>query len=147
LRTLYSVDWRREFIHRTAFFLTPSDVISSLWRFEKPWRDTPEWWPALCSISTEDRPHLAVLSQSRDGTATMITFRDLPAATQIQADILGKASIHRAALQIESSMPLVTLGRIGLDGARVRKLCAVEKPAFAALDQAAIQAVRAGAAE
>lgn len=147
LRTLYSVDWRREFIHRTAFFLTPSDVISSLWRFEKPWRNTPEWWPALCSISTEDRPHLAVLSQSRDGTATMITFRDLPAATQVQAEILGKASIHRAALQIESSMPLVTLGRIGLDGARVRKLSAVEKPALAALDQAAIQAVRAGAAE
>lgn len=148
IRALYSVDWGRELVRRTAFFLTPLDAIGNLLRLRAPWRERPpQWWPALFREAVGREPRLVIVSEDRDGSTSILAFRELRVGTQICIEIAGGGQATTKTFEVEGTESLFTFGRVGLDGAQVRKYRAVEKTGADILQSAKIAAVQAGAAE
>lgn len=148
IRALYSVDWGRELVRRTAFFLTPLDAIGNLLRLRAPWGERPrQWWPALFRDAIGREPRLVIVSEDRKGSTTILAFRELRVGSQIRLEMAGRGQATTKTFEIEGTESLFTFGRVGLDGAQVRKYRAVEKIGAEILRSAKIAAVQAGAAE
>ncbi|MEZ0262588.1 MAG: glycosyltransferase [Alphaproteobacteria bacterium] len=117
---LYSVDWHREFLHRNAYFLTPSDVVLSLLRLQ-PSQKTPyrDWQAVLLQV--EGRELYGVMARGKDSRAALVTFGYLPAGTEYKGLIFGKTAATPLTVKIMEERPLSSLVAKGLDGAEPRR--------------------------
>jgi hypothetical protein len=62
---LYSVDWHREFMHRYAFFATPIETLTRLFKLRRPFASDIAWSPALYRLpETGDLAFALVATQN-----------------------------------------------------------------------------------
>lgn len=117
---LYSVDWHREFLHRNADFMVPSDVPLALLR-PRPTR--MQWHAVLLGNTRESCIHYSILSEpDRPETpSSLITFIPLVEGELHEVMIFRPNGIVKAHLAIGSITGLHTLASAGLDGAIPRR--------------------------
>jgi cellulose synthase (UDP-forming) len=122
-RSLYAVDWHREFLHRNAYFSTPLDVLGRLFSLRAPFAsDVMAWSPALYRGKDRAGPSFAVVGRSTQGdAATVLAFSAMYPATVIEMLVLGARGLETHAVHILQPEPLRSLASKGLDGATVRK--------------------------
>ena len=123
MRTLYAVDWHREFTHRAAFFSTPIDVLQRLLRLRRPFAvDGPVWWPALYrDTAVGDQLYAVVGIHPRGDKVTVIAFRAIYPETVLDMDLVTDRGVERRTIKISAPETLLHLGQKGLDGSQVRK--------------------------
>jgi cellulose synthase (UDP-forming) len=122
---LYSVDWHREFLHRSAYFMTPSDVILSCLRLQSPFQKAYGLWQAVVfrELGREGHPHYAVMAKHRKNSllASVIAFQDLTPGTIIYGMQFSDGKTHAFNGIVVDYEPLSSLVEEGLDGASVRR--------------------------
>ena len=123
MRSLYSIDWHREFMHRQAFFSTPLDVLGRLLTLRAPFDESaPTWAPALCRSGGTVDPALAIVGIGSDArTATLIAFHPFRPDTVVIIEMLGANGPETLLLRVLRQEPLHSLASRGLDGATVWK--------------------------
>jgi cellulose synthase (UDP-forming) len=138
-RSLYSIDWHREFMHRQAFFSTPLDVLGRVVRLRSPFDSgTATWGPALCRFSSIGEPALGIIGIGPGALATLIAFRPIYPDTIVSVEMLGADGCRTLMVRILGPEPLNSLGSKGLDGAVVRKYRAVFEASWSDLQAASI---------
>ncbi|MEX2128376.1 MAG: glycosyltransferase family 2 protein [Xanthobacteraceae bacterium] len=122
-RSLHSVNWHREFMHRDAFFLTPSDVIGRLLTLRAPFtRELATWLPVLYRDAKHGSASLGVIRvKPGDARASFLAFRPLDSGTQLRAEILSPDGVERRQISVHGPENLHSLAARGLDGATVRR--------------------------
>jgi cellulose synthase (UDP-forming) len=140
-RSLHSVNWHREFMHRDAFFLTPSDVLVRLFRMSAPFvKQSATWLPVLYS-DTERAEAVGVIGiKQGEAEMSLVAFRKLDSGAVLRAEIFAPEGIRRHQVRILAPEALHSLAVRGLDGAvaqryRVSSLTdgeSVENPALLA---------------
>jgi len=118
---LYSVDWHREFLHRNAYFLTPSDLLLACLRFRPVSATTRnDWQPLLLdpndSGAFTDYGILTKNTATQD-TQSLILFRDLPQGHHCKIMSFTKDGIKPAEINVIAAESLHSLAEKGLDGA------------------------------
>ena len=124
--SLYSVDWHREFLHRNAYFMTPSDVILSCLRLQSPFKTPYAPWQALLLDATgsnkpsnNDFIYYGIVSASRTikDTASLVTFTELAIGKEYGFLMFSDAGQQIKRAQIIAEEGLHSLVKEGLDGA------------------------------
>lgn len=122
---LYSVDWHREFKHRVAYFMTPSDVVMDCLRLQSPLQTEYEPWQAvLCREPGKDAPQsFGVMAKlTRDPAyASLIAFQDLQLGSIISGIQFAENKVQPFNGIVADHEPLSSLVDKGLDGATVRR--------------------------
>ena len=119
---LYSVDWHREFLHRNAYFLTPSDLLLRLFGHNtRPNKQHNLWEKAFLygTPKSSEGSVLGILS-GFDGparTASLVTFQKLATGTTISGRCLSPQGQSMLTCTIEAEEALQTLAVKGLDSA------------------------------
>jgi cellulose synthase (UDP-forming) len=119
---LYSVDWHREFLHRAAYFLTPSDLLLRFLRLRPPLQDDHGPWQAtLCSGEGAQKFYAIMLKFKRlTGLGSLITFTNLSVGEEIVGELFSKdGCLEPVRAVIVGEEPLSSLVNKGLDGASV----------------------------
>ena len=118
--SLYSVDWHREFLHRHADFMAPSDLLLSPWR-PRPARE--QWHAVLLADAAGHFNHYGILSESDqdEEEASLIAFIPLENKKSYEALIFRSNITVRANVTIGASTGLHSLANEGLDGAVPRR--------------------------
>jgi hypothetical protein len=123
MRSLYSVDWHREFMHRNALFATPLEVLGRLLTFRWPFSlELPTWSPALFRDRTSGGPALAVIAPDKNRRhAALLAFQALNPGKVITVTVLGPDTIEIWRTRIAGPEQQRSLASKGLDGAIVRR--------------------------
>ncbi len=123
LRSLYSVDWRREYVNRTAFFSTPIDVLTRLARLRAPFDNARlNWSPALCHDAGRSSRRYAVVALHPGQTSmSIIAFQAIDAGTVLEFEIVTVNGLVSRFVRITGQAETHSLGSKGLDGSEVRK--------------------------
>ena len=122
-RSLYSIDWHREYMHRQAFFATPLDVLGRMFRFRAPF-DEPAlvWAPALCRVGFEENPALGIVGiEPATQSAMLIIFQAIRPGALVSAEMLQPDGRRPITLRVSGSESFNSLASKGLDGAVARK--------------------------
>lgn len=122
---LYSVDWHREFLHRVAYFLTPSDVIMDCLRMRSPLQtEYGPWQAVLYGEQGKDEPQvfaiMANLTES-PGYASLIAFQDIEPGSHVSGVQFTDNKLQPFNGLVTGHEPLSSLVDKGLDGAVVRR--------------------------
>ena len=118
---LYSVDWHREFLHRNAYFMTPSDFVLKcigLRRMETS--DTGVWRAVLCHPKDEGAaPFYAIMAKKRNfpQAASFLTFQKLSVGDQVEGMVFTDEKMAGCRCIVTGTEPLASLVQKGLDGA------------------------------
>ena len=119
-RSIYSVDWHREFMHRNRFFSTPLDALGRLLRLRSPLTPRqPGWRPALYREDFAP-PGYAVI-RSDGATASIVAFHSLAPESVLDFETPGERGNEALRVRIIESEPLNSLATKGLDGATVHR--------------------------
>jgi cellulose synthase/poly-beta-1,6-N-acetylglucosamine synthase-like glycosyltransferase len=122
---LYSVDWHREFLHRTAYFATPSDIVLSYLLLQSPLERKYGLWQALLySLDGSGQSgNFGVMGNilAEKGYASLITFQNLRPGDKSSGMIFSDSGTSPLRFEIVDEEPLSSLVRKGLDGAYVRR--------------------------
>ncbi|TAL39347.1 MAG: glycosyltransferase [Alphaproteobacteria bacterium] len=122
---LYSVDWHREFLHRAAYFLTPSDVVVDCLRLRSPFRrEYGPWRAALYKVAGKDTEQsFAIMAKIEEDPAfvSMIAFEDFPLGASISGIQFSEDKARAFNGIVTDHEPLSSLVEQGLDGASVRR--------------------------
>lgn len=125
--SLYSVDWHHEFRHRTAYFLTPSDVLSGWLAGKSTIRQKHSEWDAmLYRRSRRENPtnkFFGVIAQfaTHSRHASCIAFQPLEIGETIYITSFSEKQIGQYEAIVEGLEPVASLGRKGLDGASINR--------------------------
>jgi len=126
-RSLYSVDWHREFLHRNAYFLTPLEVLKKLmvWRQSKS-RERVHWSGVLYRQAGggDSKPSLAILASpgTDNGSRLLMAFDDLDTGAQIDVeDFASSREAWARSYRVIDTVPMQTIARRGLDGTEFHK--------------------------
>ena len=115
--SLYSVDWHREFLHRNAEFLAPSDLLLGLGRRRQP---RMSWHAVLLqddAFSTS--PYGVLVESDRPGEkSSLITFTPLQEGAEQELLIFRPHGTSPARASISKGVGLQSLAAKGLDGAK-----------------------------
>jgi cellulose synthase (UDP-forming) len=124
MRSLYSIDWHRELMHRQAFFTTPLDALGRALSLRAPFdQAAPVWAPALCRAGD---PALAIVGiEPNARSATLLLFRPIYPDSIVTVEMLGFEGPQTLTLRVLGPESLNSLGSKGLDGAVVRKYRAI----------------------
>ncbi len=121
--SLYSVDWHREFLHRNAYFSTPSDLLLSCFRPGGAKRRND--WRAVLYHDPESPAgglSYAVMSLKGDNaTASLITFGEIRIHSQLSGLTLSNGKAQPFHATVTAREPLASLAAKGLDGALVAR--------------------------
>jgi cellulose synthase (UDP-forming) len=126
---LYSVDWHREFLHRDAYFSTPSDLaLACLGAGRRAAKRNP--WQAALYQPQDDASapsSYAIMSTLKsDGkTASIICFRELSPHSTIKGVMLSGGKWRQFHGIVTGREPLASLCPKGLDGAVVARYSCV----------------------
>jgi cellulose synthase (UDP-forming) len=122
---LYSVDWHREFLHRAAYFLTPSDVVMACLRLRSPFRrEHGPWRAALYEMPGKDPRHfygIIAKIEKDPAFASLIAFEDLLPGMSISGLQFSGDKPQAFNGIVADHEPLSSLVEQGLDGAAVRR--------------------------
>jgi cellulose synthase (UDP-forming) len=129
-RSLYSVNWHREFMHRDAFFLTPTDFIGRILALKAPFRREPtQWCPVLYRTGDTKQRALGIVGRRPGRTeASFLAFKALDQGTSLTAEIPGSIGVETCELKVLSPEPIHSLAVRGLDGATVRRFSVAVLP-------------------
>jgi cellulose synthase (UDP-forming) len=123
MKSIYSVDWHREFMARQAFFATPlQSLIDFLSRKKKV--QPYHWSPALYKTAAGERRLALVGEKNKFNKKSLLCFEDLCsedcATTKVlHLEVLGLEKKRPLSLMINMPEPLLTRGSPGLDGANI----------------------------
>lgn len=121
---IYSVDWHREFLHRNAYFMTPSDTLLRLFGRAAP-AQARRWNDAIVyGIRHSSQGSLMGVISSIDPKsqeASLVTFETLETGFEISGLSLSDKSMKNITFTVVGTEPLSSLVREGLDGARARR--------------------------
>jgi cellulose synthase (UDP-forming) len=120
VRSLYSVDWHREFMHRSAFFLTPLQALSNLFLFRREERPAT-WSPALCMNELGDGLFAVVSEPKGRKKGSLLSFTPLPVGEDMAVDVLGTGAVEHRFLRVVGREELHTQAVRGLDGSIVSR--------------------------
>lgn len=122
-RSLYSIDWHREFMHHNAFFATPLEVLGRFLTLRAPFgAKPPNWSPALYRDPNGFELAFAVISRSDvSGDVELLGFRALRADTVLDVEILGPEAIETQRIRVLGPEKLRSLAAKGIDGAVLRR--------------------------
>jgi cellulose synthase (UDP-forming) len=114
--SLYSVDWHREFLHRNAEFLVPSDLLLGLMR-PRPAR--MRYYAILLEDKRTSSSCYCILMEPdrSDASASLIAFVPLAQDYSYESMVFRSERIVRTRIVIESKEDLQSLVSKGLDGA------------------------------
>jgi cellulose synthase (UDP-forming) len=129
MRSLYSVDWHREYMHRNAFFTTPLEFLGRLLSFKRPFGPAiPEWAPALLRSSDHATSSYAVIATGRGGhSVTVLTFAPIALQCVVVATAFGRERTETYGLRIIDHEPLHALAGPGFDGTEMHRYRAVRE--------------------
>lgn len=123
--SLYSVDWHREFLHRNAYFLTPSDIVSACLTLRSPRAAPQHDWHAVLVENGDGYKNYGILSRLHSNSAaSLIVFNALAAGKRYGILEFSGKNILPAKLEITGDEPLHSLVQEGLDGAIARRYAA-----------------------
>jgi cellulose synthase (UDP-forming) len=129
MRSLYSVGWHREFLHRYAYFITPLELLGRLVTLTWSFRDLGlRWHPALYRHPISDEARYGLVTRTEDGAHAVLAFEPLAPGTLMFMTVLGEAAVETMAIRITAERALKSLGAKGLDGAQVRSYCGQVEP-------------------
>ena len=118
---LYSVDWHREFQHRNAYFLTPSDLVMKCLRLGAPLEtELGPWRAALCQNRGEpSKPVYAIMANYRSypQAASFLTFQKLEVGDEVSGSLFCEGALKSFRCVVTGLEPLSSLVEKGLDGA------------------------------
>lgn len=120
---LYSVDWHREFLHRNAYFLTPSDVLLSCLFFKPPLKIPRRAWRAVLLETKEDMTGYGVLAREKGSgnSASLVTFRPLASGQSCRFLEFTENGPRFGGMDVTGEESLHSLVEEGLDGAAPRR--------------------------
>lgn len=121
---LYSVDWHREFLHRNAYFLTPSDVLLSCLMLKSPMKAARNAWHAvLLDAPEEGVKYYGIISapENARSKASLVTFHKYEDGTVCGGDNYLEKGPRAVKIEIQNEESLRSLVQEGLDGARPRR--------------------------
>ena len=118
---LYSVDWHREFMPRTAYFLTPSDLILKWLGHPDPQeRPTGAWRAVLCQRDGQGASAVyGIMAKHKKDptTASLLTFKVLATGEEILGTVFSDGRTESLRCRVTGIEPLSSLVEKGLDGA------------------------------
>ena len=121
--SLYSVDWHREFLHRHAYFMTPSDVVLSC-LCQRTLLHTPSasWRAILFKTSDHDAPNnYGIISGGGQAGGSMICFDGLDIGAIYDGLNFTNSAPQPLKIRILGEEGLHSLATEGLDGAVPRR--------------------------
>ena len=123
---LYSVDWHREFLHRHAYFLTPSDLFLACFGVKAAQRmEKGQWSAALYEGKNgKKRYGIFIAAQKDKDDASFIAFDNLGEGQRLKAVLLQPQQDESRIIEIAAQMPLSSLVTEGNDGAVPRRFAA-----------------------
>lgn len=123
--SLYSVDWHREFLHRNAYFLTPSDLVIACVTLRSPTTSPPQGWHAVLVKNQDGHKHYGILSRHRNNKlASLLVFTELASETSYNILNFSGKEAFASKLKIKNEECLHSLVQQGLDGAVARRYAA-----------------------
>lgn len=114
--SLYSVDWHREFMHRSAHFKTPSDLITSLFNLASGNNKSHTWQAVLI-----DRQYGIISYQKSKTSGSLIVFNPLEIGENYSGRRYDKRAATKLTIQVMGLEALHSLAETGLDGAKPRR--------------------------
>lgn len=120
---LYSVDWHREFLHRNAYFLTPSDVALSWLKLQPSQGISFNNWQAVL-LETEGRGRLYGVMSRKTGdssAAALVTFGYLHPDAEYMARLFSDTETKPLKIRVMEEEPVSSLVKQGLDGVEPRR--------------------------
>ena len=123
-KSLYSVDWHREFLSRNEYFLTVSDVVMGLFGKRLPRKQSPGCWRAVLyhpQNGEKTVPVFGVMLPSRfsGGRLSLITFAPLALGQVCVGTQMFEDKAAALSFRIEKEEPVSSLVEEGLDQAVV----------------------------
>jgi hypothetical protein len=121
---LYSVDWHREFLHRTAYFPTPSDIVLSYLLLQSPLEKKQGRWQAVLfgnMASGSMQYGIMADTLNEKGSASLITFRNFAPGDKTTGLVFSEDGTAPIEFTVADEEPLASLVQKGLDGASVRR--------------------------
>jgi cellulose synthase (UDP-forming) len=119
MRSLYSVDWQREFLHREAYFSTPLDVIARLLTLQAPFPARARWSPVLLHCGPFPDKTFGLLGAGKGGSAELLAFIPLSPGQVVDVLVLEPSKTELRIVRIGAAQPLRSLGSQGLDRASI----------------------------
>lgn len=135
-RSLYSVDWHREFLNRQEYFLTPIDLLISCltlrWHGRSPY-PAKAWRPILYNSDSTLLYGILAENKKIPHQASLITFTELHASTSYEGWCMADKAVEPVRFSVEAEQPVSSLVQKGLDKAVVRRYSVTLLPAAEAL--------------
>lgn len=120
--SLYSVDWHREFQHRNAYFLTPSDLVIACVTLRSPTTSPPQDWHAVLLENQVGHKYYGIVSRRRNNNAaSLIVFTELASESSYNILNFSGKETSPSKLKIKNEECLHSLVQQGLDGAIARR--------------------------
>ena len=117
---LYSVDWHREFLHRNAYFLTPSDLVLRCLGLHRSFRQETGPWKALVwQRDGAAGPSYAVMAKNKSypQAGSFLTFQKLAVGDQVTGTVFAGDRAETVRCLVTGNETLSSLVKRGLDGA------------------------------
>lgn len=123
---LYSVDWHREFLHRHAYFLTPSDLFLACLGVHAAARVEKGDWCAALYEDARGKKHYGIFIAQNEatGTPSFLAFDDLAAGIGLKMTLLRSRGAESVIIETLAPEPLASLVTCGIDGAIPRRYAA-----------------------
>jgi hypothetical protein len=129
-KSLYSVDWHREFLNRNAYFSTPSDGVMKLFKPAKNIQPKPNTWNSVLYNGGNDQLCGVIADLPNNKTQSVfITFKKLEQNRSYNGIELRDAAPNPTQFTIIKEVPISSLVRKGLDQSVVRKYLIEKQPA------------------
>ena len=115
---LYYVDWHREFQHRSAYFMTPSDVALSCLGFRPPvQRPANAWQAVLLETEGGSKALYGMMSSLTEAAASLVLFTELAIGRKYTCTGFADTAPQALHIQVLAEENLLSLAPEGLDGA------------------------------